>query len=340
MGCALSFVLRPSSERLVYKSNRTAIDQYLHAWLKSVELTKSFNTLRNYRTAVKHILKYLGGYTLRGLKVEHVEMMMTELRNAGLAEGTRKAIRAALVTALNQAIERGHGHITKNGAALVKAPRVRKGKVKAFTAAQVQRLALAARDHWLGPMIQVALRLGLRSGEVRALLWADVDYEAMTIRISGNMQKVDGQQQRLVTKTEDSETVMPLPPGLVKVFKARWEEQQQQRKNVGDAWEEHGLIFTNELGQPIDGGALAVAFKRLALRAGLPPHATFHGCRHTCAAMLIKRGAQPRQVMEVMRHKSIRTTMDTYGHMYPEVTRSTVNDLDRDLDQLAAGGMA
>jgi hypothetical protein len=44
--------------------------------------------------------------------------------------------------------------------------------------------------------------------------------------------------------------------------------------------------------------------------------------------------------MEVMRHKSIRTTMDVYGHMYPEVTRETVNDLDRDLDKLAAGGGA
>jgi len=32
--------------------------------------------------------------------------------------------------------------------------------------------------------------------------------------------------------------------------------------------------------------------------------------------------------------------MDTYGHLFPEVTRSTVNDLDRDLDQLAAGGEA
>ncbi len=319
------------------KDEKLTLNLYLAAWLKSVELTKSYNTLRNYRTAVKHILKHLSGRLLRGLKAEHVELLMTALRDAGLAEGTRKAIRACLVTALNQAVEREY--ITKNVAAQVQAPRTRKGKVKAFTEAQIRRLTLAARDHYLGPMIQVALRLGLRSGEIRALLWADVDYLELTIRIVGNMQKVDGKQVRLVTKTEDSETIMPLAPGLVTIFKAQWDTQQRARERNA-TWEEHGLIFTDAHGRPLDGSTLAQAFKELARDAGMPPHATFHGCRHTCAALLIKRGAQPRQAMEVMRHKSIRTTMDVYGHMYPEVTRSTVNDLDRDLDQLAAGGEA
>lgn len=313
------------------------LNLYLAAWLKSVELTKAYNTLRNYRTAANHILKYLGGHRLRGLRAEHVEMMMTELRGAGLKEGTRKAIHAALITALNQALKRKY--LTENVAALVEAPRVRRGKVKAFSEAQVSRLVLVARNHYLAPMIQVALRLGLRSGEVRGLLWSDIDYAAMTIRVAGNMQRIEGKQVRLVTKTEDSETVMPLPPGLVKVFKAQWETQQQARA-AADTWEEHGLVFTDAHGKPYDGTTLAQAFKKLARTANLPPHATFHGLRHTCAAMLIARGAQPRQVMDVMRHRSIRTTMDVYGHMYPEVTRSTVNDLDHDLDLLAAGGEA
>jgi integrase len=227
---------------------KITLNLYLAAWLKSVELTKSYNTLRNYRTAVKHILKYLSGHLLRGLKAEHVELLMTELRDAGLKEGTRKAIRAALVTALNQAVERDY--ITKNVAAQVEAPRIRKGKVKAFTEVQVSRLALAAREHYLGPMIQVALRLGLRSGEIRALLWADVDYEELTIRIAGNMQKVEGKQVRLVTKTEDSETLMPLPPGLVAIFKARWKAQQQARQ-AATKWEEHGLSSPMRTASPL-----------------------------------------------------------------------------------------
>jgi len=139
------------------------------------------------------------------------------------------------------------------------------------------------------------------------------------------------------TKTEDSETIQPLPPGLVKVFHARWEQQQQDRKNA-DTWMMNGLVFTNAHGRPIDGPTLAHAFKRLVRLANLPPHITFHSLRHTCASRLIARRAQPREVMEVLRHTSIRTTMDVYGHMFPENVRQTVNDLDRDLDRLAAGG--
>ncbi len=318
-------------------SEKLTLDVYLAAWLKSVELTQSYNTLRDYRVAVNHILKYLSGHLLRGLKAEHVELLMTELRDIGLKESTRKAIRAALVTALNQAVTRKY--VTENVAKLVKAPRVRKSKARAFTEAQISRLMLVAVAHWLAPMIQVALRIGLRSGEVRALLWTDIDFKEMTIRITGSMQKENGKQVRRETKTVDSETIMPLAPGLAVVFKAVWEAQQRARAAT-DEWEEHGLVFTDAHGRPYDGTTLAQAFKVLALKANLPPQATFHGCRHTCAAMLIKRGAQPRQIMEVMRHKSIRTTMDVYGHLYPEVTRSTINDLDRDLDQLAAGGEA
>jgi integrase len=190
---------------------RLTIEQYLNAWLKSVELTKSAGTLRIHRSNSKHIIRYVGSQTLPGLKAEHVEAMMSDLRDAGLAEGTRKAIRATLVAALNQAGERGY--ITKNVAKLVKAPRVRKGKAKAFTEAQLNRLFIVARGHYLAPMIQIGVRLGWRSGETRGLLWADIDFEEQTIRISGAMKTIDRKRVRESTKTDDSETIQPLPPG-------------------------------------------------------------------------------------------------------------------------------
>jgi integrase len=154
------------------------------------------------------------------------------------------------------------------------------------------------------------------------------------------MKTIEGKRVRESTKTEDSETIMPLASGLAKLLEQRRKQQQQDRERASDQWEEHGLVFTDEYGRPLDGSMLAQAFKRLARTANLPPHITFHGLRHTCAALLIKRGARERKVMEVMRHKSIKTTMDIYGHMFPEATRDVVDDLDRDLDRLAAGGEA
>jgi integrase len=317
---------------------KMTIEQYLIAWLKSVELTKSAGTLRIHRTNVKHIIRYIGRHILQGLKAEHVEAMMSDLRDLGLKESTRKAIRATLVAALNQAVERGY--ITKNVALLVKAPRVRRAKAKGFTESQLNRLFAVARDHYLGPMIQLGLRLGWRSCEVRGLLWADIGYDDMTIRISGAMKKIDGKQVREAAKTEDSETIQPMASGLANVLKTRWVKQQQDREQAGDTWEEQGLVFTNKEGRPIDGSTLAQAFKSLVKAANLPPESTFHWLRHTCAMRLIARRAQAREVMEVLRHKSIRTTMDVYGHMFPENVRGIIDDLNADLDHLAAGGDA
>jgi hypothetical protein len=60
-----------------------------------------------------------------------------------------------------------------------------------------------------------------------------------------------------------------------------WRQQQDDRER-SDHWEEHGLIFTDQQGQPIDGTTLGHAFKKIARAANLPPHATIDDYRHTC----------------------------------------------------------
>jgi len=45
----------------------------------------------------------------------------------------------------------------------------------------------------------------------------------------------------------------------------------------------------------------------------------FHDLRHTCVALLIAKGAQQYEVMEHLGHTSIKTTVDTYGHLFPSV---------------------
>ncbi|MCA9109288.1 MAG: tyrosine-type recombinase/integrase [Planctomycetaceae bacterium] len=50
----------------------------------------------------------------------------------------------------------------------------------------------------------------------------------------------------------------------------------------------------------------------------------FHALRHTCEAWLAMTGAHPKAVQSVMRHSTIRLTMDTYGHLFPGQEADTV----------------
>ena len=61
------------------------------------------------------------------------------------------------------------------------------------------------------------------------------------------------------------------------------------------------------------------------IRAGLPVGIRAHDLRHTFAASLISGGASPKVVQNLLGHKTIAETFDTYGHLMS-------GDLDRARD--------
>ncbi|MGH8924670.1 MAG: tyrosine-type recombinase/integrase [Acidimicrobiia bacterium] len=90
------------------------------------------------------------------------------------------------------------------------------------------------------------------------------------------------------------------------------------------------FVFTSSRGTPVrQSNVYARHFKPAALRAGRDPNVRFHDLRHRYAAMLIAEGAYPRAIMERLGHSSIQVTLDTYGHMFPELEADLTGRLDR-----------
>jgi integrase len=56
---------------------------------------------------------------------------------------------------------------------------------------------------------------------------------------------------------------------------------------------------------------------------GLPEEFTFHDLRHYLASLLIASGADIKTVQARMRHATARTTLDAYGHLWPDADEST-----------------
>lgn len=57
--------------------------------------------------------------------------------------------------------------------------------------------------------------------------------------------------------------------------------------------------------------------------AGLPEEFTFQDLRHYLASVLIANGANIKVVQARMRHATAKTTLDTYGHLWPDMDEST-----------------
>lgn len=110
-------------------------------------------------------------------------------------------------------------------------------------------------------------------------------------------------------------------------LKQHRERQEAERKAAAN-WTESGMVFTSRIGTPLSPESLTEHFKALLEKAGLPKTVRFHDLRHTCATLMIKQGIHPRVVMEILGHSQISTTMNTYGHVLPEVQREAINVLD------------
>lgn len=106
---------------------------------------------------------------------------------------------------------------------------------------------------------------------------------------------------------------------------------------------EVGLLFTNENGRPIQDQRWSEMWMNWRSAAGWPEEGTFHSLRHYFATTLITQGADPTEVQKALRHRNLRTTLETYVHWWPKSERrrsivsAVLNDADRKRRRSATG---
>lgn len=205
-------------------------------------------------------------------------------------------------------------------------------EIEPLSVAEGRKLLAAARGDRLWAVYELAVRLGLRRGEVLGLRWKDVDLIDGVIHVRQSLQRVGGELVVSATKTRRSTRRVALPAACVSALRARRAQQNADRLAAGERWEASELVFTTRNGTPIEPRNLNRAFEALSRRAGVR-RVRFHDLRHTCASLLHEQGADARTIMEVLGHSSIRVTMDVYTFVRLDTQRAA---FDRVGDALAA----
>ena len=84
------------------------------------------------------------------------------------------------------------------------------------------------------------------------------------------------------------------------------------------------MMVTNGAGKPCPPRVIAAAMRGVREQVdGLPAGFSFHDLRHYLRQLLIASGADIKTVQARMRHASATTTLDTYGHLWPDADEST-----------------
>jgi len=172
---------------------------------------------------------------------------------------------------------------------------------------EAARLERAADGEWRA-MITVALRTGMRRGELMALRWEDVDLNAgrLTVRRNYSLKKFGtpkGGRAREIALGED----------VIAVLRA-------QRHERGE------LVFCDPAGKVYTTGMLKRPLVRAYKGAGLKPIG-WHTLRHTFASHLAMLGVSMRAIQELLGHATIQMT-ERYAHLAPQVKRDAVLLLD------------
>lgn len=157
-------------------------------------------------------------------------------------------------------------------------------------------------------MILMALRTGMRQGEIRGLQWEAVDWEnrILTVRHS-----LCDYTQSLTSPKSNRERHIPLAADLHDVLWAR-------RKCAG-------YVFTNERGRPFLQYSHYSTLRSVQKQAGLRKIG-WHTLRHTFATRLAEK-VSLRTVQELLGHSSITMTM-RYSHVSAPHLRAAIDLLD------------
>ncbi|UXA04417.1 site-specific integrase [Mycobacterium sp. SMC-2] len=245
-----------------------------------------------------------------------------------LSDSTIRSAYTVLRSGLDGAVR--DGLLAKNPAAAVKRPGVERIEARHLDRDAVVKLLDAAKDSRYHAALVLIASTGLRRGEALALKWDKVDLAAGALRVAATIARVDGALSISEPKTARSRRLIPLSKPVVAILREQRLRQKQERLRAGNQWRENGLVFTTELGSPVDPRNLLRVIETAAQTAGVEG-VVVHTLRHSAAAAWLEGGVHIKAVADLLGHSSISITGDIYGHSEDSTARAAVDDLSRQL---------
>ncbi|MEU3493672.1 tyrosine-type recombinase/integrase [Kitasatospora cineracea] len=322
---ALELVL--AAERTgVFEDPKITVGAYLLEWLALKEKTLRASTCANYRAYVhKDLLPTFGRIRLVDLKARHIEQWSTDQRAAGRGPVAVYRAGAILRSALGQAVRAKR--LTYNPARRAIVPRPTAPERLCWTplqaAAFLRHNARAYADQ-LTDLFEVLLATGLRRGEALGLHWADVHFMERKLYVRWTLAAVDNNELHLgPPKTKASLNWVSLNTRAMDALR-RQADHQQSLLAPGAPLD--GLVFATVDGAPLRPQNVLKELRRRSAEIGLP-RIGVHDLRHTAATIMITSGVPMAVVSKTLRHSTLATTINIYGHLLKHAADEAVHAL-------------
>jgi integrase len=302
------------ANRLGHQTGQVLLSKYLATWLEKKEKGLKASTIDGYRKIIDGVLvPKLGDHPLVLLSRKMIKEAMASMdaSNKRLSN-----VQSCLRSALNDAV---HDELIEINPMAGWTYSVREkpkteDEIDPFSPEE-QRLILAGTDGQYRNLLQFAMWTGLRTSELIAVEWGDVDWLRGEIRISRGLTRA-AKEAELPKTAAGIRSVKLLPMAL--------DALTAQKVHT---YIEGGVIFhDSRYAKPFDGDqAIRKSFWIPTLRKAKVRYRNPYQTRHTYASMMLSAGEHPMWVAKQMGHKDWTMIARVYGRWIPSENDTSGN---------------
>ena len=288
-------------------------------FMPAKSVTMSENGRCAYQGSLNHwVYPTLGDLKMPDITSANISALLLSMQSKGKAHATGVKVYTILHSLFKMA------YITDvviiNPMDKVERPKPRKGEIKdkdveAYSAEDVQRIFRALENESLKwrTLMRLLIDTGIRRGECCGLQWKDIDYDAGTITIRGNLCCTPQKGIYLDTPKSGKVRTIDVDPEIMELLRELRLEQ------AGHAISKY--VFTQQNSpEPMHPQSPARYMQKFSQRYGIPGLHP-HKLRHTFASIAITNGANVASVSEKLGHSDKAVTLRMYTHADQESMR-------------------
>jgi integrase len=227
----------------------TTLQEYLENWLENVHKPSiRLSTYLNYRKLLhNYLVPGLGKVKLQKLTPQQVQIFYSRKMSDGLAPKTVNNIHGVLHKALDDAVK--WNILSRKVCDAVTPPRIPRKEKNVLSKQQAHTLLEEVRTHRLEALLTLAITTGMREGELLALHWQDMNFEDCSLQVKRAVSYLKGYGYiESEPKTAKGRRMIKLSIFVVDILRRHKSQQDEQRRQIGSAWVEKDLVFTNAQG--------------------------------------------------------------------------------------------
>lgn len=206
-------------------------------------------------------------------------------------------------------------YINKNPAAYASPPSYEAAKMKVWTQEQINTFFERSEDCWYHTLYVVGLTTGMRLGEMLALSWEDIDFEARTVSVTKSLKYTKEKGLHIKgPKNKNANRNITIPKYTVNKLSHHRAKQLQGVQIVFDNIGKY--IYPNDVWRD---------FTKNCEACGVPV-IRIHDMRHTHATHLLQKYNV--KVVAERLGDTANTVYNTYAHVLPTMQKEVADHLD------------